>query len=266
MASSSNAELPAEVADAVSKFEAAVADIEVHVRRLRAAPWAEMVNSLGPLESARMHLMVAYTVNTLFYMYLKTQGHPTANHPVREELERVKEYIRKVKQVTQTAEKRTQEEQRQITLNAAAASRFITAALASDKPPSVGASSGDAAQPPESAAGVVYAQSDVARTAQEAAVEQAQETEAELRAMLPGLQQAVDGAMDDGDEGDATKRLGAQLLGHARELGLLEQPPDARPTSSGSDGKRKSTDAQGAPAQQPGSEKKKKKKKQQPAA
>ena len=67
MASSSSPDLPPEVADAVGKFNRAIADIEVHVRRLLAAPWAEMCSTLGPLESARMHLMVAYTVNTLFY-------------------------------------------------------------------------------------------------------------------------------------------------------------------------------------------------------
>ena len=34
-----------------------------------------------------MHLMVSYTINSLFYVYLKTQGLPTSNHPVLEELE-----------------------------------------------------------------------------------------------------------------------------------------------------------------------------------
>ena len=60
-------ELPAEIASAVTKFAAAADDIQVLVRRLQLAPWAQLCEGLAPLESARLHLMVAYTVNTLFY-------------------------------------------------------------------------------------------------------------------------------------------------------------------------------------------------------
>lgn len=85
-----SAELPADFAEPVRNFEASLATIEAQVRRLQAAPWAELCKGLPPLEVARVHLMVAYAVSTLFYMYLKTQGLSPASHPVREELERVK--------------------------------------------------------------------------------------------------------------------------------------------------------------------------------
>ena len=61
------AELPVEIANAVSSFAASVTDIEAQVKRLQKAPWAELCRGLSHLESARLHLMVAYTVNTLFY-------------------------------------------------------------------------------------------------------------------------------------------------------------------------------------------------------
>ena len=83
-------ELPTDFAEPVRNFEASLATIEAQVRRLQAAPWAELCKGLPPLEVARVHLMVAYAVSTLFYMYLKTQGLSPASHPVREELERVK--------------------------------------------------------------------------------------------------------------------------------------------------------------------------------
>ena len=60
-------ELPDEIANAVSEMVRAVSDIETLVRRLQQAPWAEVCRGLSHLESARLHLMVAYTVNTLFY-------------------------------------------------------------------------------------------------------------------------------------------------------------------------------------------------------
>ena len=62
--------LPEDVAQAVTNFSASVTDIEGQVRRLQRAPWAELCKGLSPLESARLHLMVAYTVNTLFYSAL----------------------------------------------------------------------------------------------------------------------------------------------------------------------------------------------------
>ena len=128
--SSSLSALPPELAEAVANFEGAVTNIEQLVERLQSANWPELCRGLGPLESARVHLMVAYTVNTLFYMYLKAKGISPVGHPVQGELERIKGYIKKLKAVSQENEKRGQAEQRQLTLNQGAASRFIAAALA----------------------------------------------------------------------------------------------------------------------------------------
>ena len=110
----------------IAAFSRSVDDIEAHVRRLQRANLAELCKGLGPLEAARIHLMVAYTINTLFYMYLRTQGVSPADHPIQEELERVKAYIRKLKQAA--AEESQQSEE--LTRNAAAAQQFLTRALA----------------------------------------------------------------------------------------------------------------------------------------
>lgn len=59
--------LPADLAEAVTNFAGAISCIEELVEKLRRAPWAELCRDLAPLESARLHLMVAYTINTLFY-------------------------------------------------------------------------------------------------------------------------------------------------------------------------------------------------------
>ena len=61
------ADLPPELAEAVTKFARQVNGIEELVNKLRSAPWSEICRGLSPLESARLHLMVAYTINTLFY-------------------------------------------------------------------------------------------------------------------------------------------------------------------------------------------------------
>ena len=67
---------------------------------MQETPWSQLCPpDLPPLDSARMHLMIAYTVNALFWMYLRTQGVDVHDHPVRAELERVKKALRKVKEV-----------------------------------------------------------------------------------------------------------------------------------------------------------------------
>eukprot|EP00967_Tisochrysis_lutea_P133016 scaffold232842_cov32-Tisochrysis_lutea.AAC.1 len=121
--------LPEDMATAISKFADGVNDIEERVRRLQQTPWSDLCQGLSPLESARLHLMVAYTINTLFYMYLKTQGIEATNHPVMEELDRVKAYVRKVKEVTKEMEAKADATKAQISLNASAAQRFIAHAL-----------------------------------------------------------------------------------------------------------------------------------------
>eukprot|EP01129_Flabellula_baltica_P007934 TRINITY_DN3120_c0_g1_i1.p1 TRINITY_DN3120_c0_g1~~TRINITY_DN3120_c0_g1_i1.p1 ORF type:complete len:146 (-),score=45.65 TRINITY_DN3120_c0_g1_i1:2-439(-) len=56
-------------------------------------------DSISPLESAKLNVMLAYTVNALYFMYLQTQGIPTEDHPINQEIERVKEYMKKLAEI-----------------------------------------------------------------------------------------------------------------------------------------------------------------------
>ena len=223
--------VPEDIATAVGNFETAVSGIEVLVGRLLAAPWKELCANLPPLEVARVHLMVAYTVNTLFYMYLKTQGVAAASHPVRDELERVKAYIRKVKEVSQANDQRTEDEQRQVTLNAAAAQRFITHALSDrplerDAPPDAALTGArDGGGGAAGSSGGVEPLPEARRGARD---ERAKTVEAELRARVSRGSNA-------GNECEAAAKLSAQLLAHGRELGLHDESASAAPApASGS--------------------------------
>ena len=94
----------AQIAKAVADFDGSLQHIEVLVSRLQAQPWSQICGpGMAPLDSARMHLMIAYTVNALFWMYLRTQVVDVHDHPVRAELERVKKALRKVKEAEKEA-------------------------------------------------------------------------------------------------------------------------------------------------------------------
>ena len=88
----------------------------------------------GPQQAGEVQLALAYTVNALFFTYLKTQGIDPANHPVKDELARVREYMQKLKAVVKEKEAKDGS----LKLNKDAASRFIMSGLGTKPSASVG--------------------------------------------------------------------------------------------------------------------------------
>jgi len=74
-----------------------------------------------PLLKARLELMVAYSINSLFWAYLCTQGINAKQHPIRSELKRVQEYMGKVKLA--------EEKKKMARVDTHAAKRFLRNAL-----------------------------------------------------------------------------------------------------------------------------------------
>ena len=58
----------------------------------------ECNEKLSSIESAKLGVSTAYTLATLYFMYLKLHGIPTTNdnHPIHSELNRIKTYVEKV--------------------------------------------------------------------------------------------------------------------------------------------------------------------------
>eukprot|EP00752_Nemacystus_decipiens_P018581 g16659.t1 len=86
----------------------------------------EVGTCVSAADRAKLNLQVAYGVSSLFYMFLKTQGVSPAGHPVKAELDRIRKYFGRLKQVGKPPEKRT------ATVDVDASRRFINAALAGD--------------------------------------------------------------------------------------------------------------------------------------
>ncbi|KAJ1030117.1 hypothetical protein NDA16_000817 [Ustilago loliicola] len=83
----------------------------------------------GRLDAARMQVSAAYVLMDLVWILLKTKGVDPTNHPVMQELERVKSYFGKIKR-GQDNEKEPAEQQKGMKVDRSAAGRFIRAALA----------------------------------------------------------------------------------------------------------------------------------------
>uniref|UniRef100_A0A8C0RZ49 Nuclear nucleic acid-binding protein C1D n=1 Tax=Canis lupus familiaris TaxID=9615 RepID=A0A8C0RZ49_CANLF len=89
----------------------------------RPAPEAR---ELDPLEQAKVDLVSAYTLNSMFWVYLATQGVNPKEHPVKQELERIRVYMNRVKEIT--------DKKKAGKLDKGAASRFVKNALWEPKP------------------------------------------------------------------------------------------------------------------------------------
>ncbi|KAB8236809.1 Sas10/Utp3/C1D family-domain-containing protein [Aspergillus alliaceus] len=79
---------------------------------------------LPVLDKAKFHVLITYALESLIFSYLRLHGVNAKEHPVFRELTRVKQYFDKIKALE------TEPEQRTLTLDKQAASRFIKHGLA----------------------------------------------------------------------------------------------------------------------------------------
>ncbi|SYW83557.1 related to LRP1 - nuclear exosome-associated nucleic acid binding protein [Ustilago bromivora] len=86
----------------------------------------------GRLDAARMQVSVAYVLMDLVWILLKTKGVDPTNHPVIQELERVKSYFGKIKRVQDNEKEPAAQGEKGTKVDRSAAGRFIRAALAGE--------------------------------------------------------------------------------------------------------------------------------------
>mmetsp|Transcript_43721 Transcript_43721/g.106883 ORF Transcript_43721/g.106883 Transcript_43721/m.106883 type:complete len:156 (+) Transcript_43721:205-672(+) len=125
MAAAAGDVLPDEVQAALSSCEESMGALEEVLEPLLSTPWEVLTARLDAMEKAKLNLMMAYAVNSLYFIYLKTQGTKTEEHPITEELARIKTYMAKIKEAAAAGEK----EQSRLKLNKDAAARFIKSGL-----------------------------------------------------------------------------------------------------------------------------------------
>ncbi|XP_023698541.2 nuclear nucleic acid-binding protein C1D [Paramormyrops kingsleyae] len=114
-------EYPAEIEEYLTEFDSSVDSLHNMVKTMVSVSKNELVQKLDPLEQAKLDLMSAYALNSLYWTYLVTQGVNPKEHGVKQELERIRTYMNKVREI---ADRKTAAR-----LDKAAASRFMRSAL-----------------------------------------------------------------------------------------------------------------------------------------
>lgn len=81
-----------------------------------------LIDKLSPVDKIQYYLLLSYSLNSLFWMYLKAEGIDPTNHRIRSENERLKKAMIRAKQI---AERKTLMPH----INKDAAKRFIRSGL-----------------------------------------------------------------------------------------------------------------------------------------
>nr|XP_032662438.1 nuclear nucleic acid-binding protein C1D isoform X1 [Chelonoidis abingdonii] len=122
----SGEEYPNEIHDYLSAFEKSLSSVDDVLKTMMSVSRSELLERLDPLEQAKLDLVSAYTLNSMFWVYLATQGINPKDHPVKQELERIRTYMNRVKEIT--------DKKMASKLDKGAAARFVRNALWEPKP------------------------------------------------------------------------------------------------------------------------------------
>ncbi|KAG9407302.1 DNA-binding protein c1d [Aphanomyces cochlioides] len=108
----------------------ALSAVEEYLDVLTKSPVDELAATLAPIDKAKVQVGLAYSINALLYVLLKVQGissKDSRHTQVKQELDRVKGYIQKIKYSEEMAVGR------KLRVDAEAVGRFIHHALSSDQ-------------------------------------------------------------------------------------------------------------------------------------
>ena len=161
--------------------------------------------------------MIAYTVNTLFYVYLKTKGEQPAHHPVTTEIQRIKTYFKKLKHAQNQAESERGAQQLMQGLMDASTSGFqAQPATTSNEYPRANTDVSKSTQ----------SDADFSRSAaQQVRAERVMRVGEELKSSLASLRNTNQGGGSNSPDADMTADLAVELLRSADAMAAVNPAP-----------------------------------------
>ncbi|KAI8323148.1 hypothetical protein GQ54DRAFT_245418, partial [Martensiomyces pterosporus] len=71
----------------VDQLTAAIDQVERALEPILSQPLTEVLPKLSTIQRCELEALVAYSINTLFWIFLKVNGVPPKEHPVMSELQ-----------------------------------------------------------------------------------------------------------------------------------------------------------------------------------
>ncbi|KAK6180986.1 hypothetical protein SNE40_008939 [Patella caerulea] len=116
-----NTEIPTELKGKLAALDTSLTGLESSLEPLLKTSLSEMSSKLEPLDCAKMDLVAAYAINSLFWVYLNVNGINPKEHPIKQELDRIRGYMSRVKEI--------QDKAKAPKLDKEASKRFVKSAL-----------------------------------------------------------------------------------------------------------------------------------------
>eukprot|EP01067_Filipodium_phascolosomae_P007883 Filipodium_phascolosomae@DN653_c0_g1_i2.p1 len=110
----------------LNEFSGALSALEEVVLPLEEIELSELNGSIDEQERCQLHAMMGFSITSLYFMLLRLDGIDPKQHPILQELDRVKKYTAKLNQAMED----DKEPSRRVDVGAAG--RFIAAQLAAN--------------------------------------------------------------------------------------------------------------------------------------
>jgi exosome complex protein LRP1 len=114
-------EIPVELERRLVAFDESLSEAEEILQNLQKVSFGEIQSQLSSLDKAKLDLVGAYVMNSLFWMYLGVHGENPKEHGVKQELDRIRTYMSRVKEI--------QDKEKAPKLDVDASKRFLRNAL-----------------------------------------------------------------------------------------------------------------------------------------
>ncbi|XP_064603647.1 nuclear nucleic acid-binding protein C1D-like [Liolophura sinensis] len=91
--------IPPDLKDRLTAFDDSLTRLEASLEPLLSVPRNELSEKLCALDQAKIDLLSAYALNSMFWMYLNTCGENPKDHGIKQELDRIRTYMGRVKEI-----------------------------------------------------------------------------------------------------------------------------------------------------------------------
>lgn len=105
--------LPASIIQALEELttlQKSIQTVDNSLQPLLTKEIEQLIENLRTLEGAKLHVAIAYTFASLFYIKLKLKGEDISKHPINDDLNRIKLYVADVNRIEKNQKQEDKQE------------------------------------------------------------------------------------------------------------------------------------------------------------
>lgn len=119
----------AETLEKISELAASLQKTDDAVQIMRSQDLSALAYQLTSTESAKLDVALAFTLASLCFTKMNLHGADTANHPIQDDLARIRALVSKVNNIEKKKSSEEENPAKRLKLDSAAANRMIASSL-----------------------------------------------------------------------------------------------------------------------------------------